>query len=519
MLSLRRATTPFARVAGSATSTSAAAQPPVIRVPRRAQERAGRGSSGRVATTKPGRTLISCKLPQFNQSAGFTPGRFEETRLCSRGWKHSRSSGDHFTVNSTRAVAHDAGPREPTFGALRVHADLVEALRRAGVVRPTWVQRQLVPKLLRGHNVLCAAETGSGKTLAYLLPVLHRLREAGRPEPDAETRAAILVPSRELADQVASVARALGRPVGLTVGLVGGGRGVGAIKAAFAGGRPDVLVATPGALLKALWRNYVRLDALNFVVVDEADTMFDPSFSGMLGKVLTQTHISENPSDLRGPTPKAQLVVVGATFPGGVGDVLDKVTDLGSMLTIRSQMLHFLLPHVKQTFLKVKGADKLLELSEALKRAEREGAAVLVFCNSASTVNWLGYSLGELGVRHARLQGGMPAAMREGVFRSFQKGLASVLVCTDIASRGLDTQRVRLVVNYDFPETQTDYIHRVGRVGRAGGQMEGEALSFVTHPWDVELVQKIEAAARKRTCLPGMETGNWRPGLKAATDN
>lgn len=113
-----------------------------------------------------------------------------------------------------------------------------------------------------------------------------------------------------------------------------------------------------------------------------------------------------------------------------------------------------------------------------------------------------------------RLQGEMPATMREGIFRNFQRGSVDVLICTDIASRGLDTQRVGLIVNYDFPETHTDYIHRAGRVGRAGGSGGGEVLSFVTHLWDVELVQKIETAARRRTSLPGMESEIQKPSNK-----
>lgn len=330
----------------------------------------------------------------------------------------------------------------------------------------------------------------------------------------------ILVPSRELAEQVAAVSRTLSAPFGLLTRTVGGGRGVGHIKVVFKGDQPDILVATPGALVKALRRRCLDLSELTFLVVDEADTMFDPSFSGMLEDILLHTNIACNPEETRGLGHKAQLLVVGATFPGGVGEVLSQVTDLGSMMVIKSKMLHFLMPHVKQTFLKVKGADKILELHQALKllQLEKGGGAAVVFCNKSATVNWLGYSLEEMGVQHVRMQGEMPAAVRAGIFRSFQKGMADVLVCTDIASRGLDTSRVRLVVNYDCPESHTDYIHRAGRVGRAGGVEDGEVLSFISHPWDVELVQKIETAARRRTSLPGMESDIHEPkpkGVKA----
>ncbi|XP_076593489.1 putative ATP-dependent RNA helicase DDX28 [Chaetodon auriga] len=505
----------------------------VIRVPRYMQKsidnvKQTRGKN-KINTMKAGKLLIQSKHPDLNQSAGYILGKFEQPILCSKGWKHNGSFGDYFTINNIKAVAPFVAENQKedvdqktsaTFTKLRICTELVEALNSISITHPTTVQLQTIPKVMKGHNVLCAAETGSGKTLSYLLPVVHRLQADKGSDMYAEDankiRTVVLVPSRELAEQVAAVARTLCAPFGLLTKTVGGGRGVGHIKQIFKRSQPDILVATPGALVKALRRRCLDLSELSFFVVDEADTMFDPSFSDMLEDVLLHTNIASNPKETQGPGHKAQLLVVGATFPGGVGEVLGQVTDLGSMVVIKSKMLHFLMPHVKQTFLKVKGADKILELHQALKLLQQEkgGGAVLVFCNKSATVNWLGYSLEEMGVKHARLQGEMPAALRTGIFRSFQKGMVDVLICTDIASRGLDTSRVRLVVNYDFPETHTDYIHRAGRVGRAGGVEDGEVLSFVTHPWNVELVQKIETAARRRTSLPGMESDIREPKPK-----
>ncbi|XP_048119001.1 probable ATP-dependent RNA helicase DDX28 [Alosa alosa] len=513
---------------GSGSMSTTSTEPVVIRIPKPTLDRIEKTRqikrrTEKVPLIKPGRLLIKSKNPQLNQSAGYTFGKFEETRLCSKGWKHHKSRGDYFTINSIQTVPpfiteceqSDLDPdKSTTFNTFHIRQELVEILRRENIIHPTAVQRKVIPKLLRGHNVLCAGETGSGKTLTYLLPIIHDLLEKKERNTDTNTHAVVLVPSRELAEQVAVVTRMLSQELNLKVKVLGGGRGIGNIKAAFTHGQSDVLVTTPGALLKATWRNYVDLSQLRFIVLDEADTMFDPSFSDMLEKILLNTNVASTVSETRGLQPKAQLVLVGATFPEGVGEVVSKVTDLGSILTIKSQRLHHLMPHVKQTFVKVIGADKLLELNHALKKVEQDGAGVLVFCNSASTVNWLGFALDDLGVRHVRLQGAMPAAMREGIFRNFQKGLVDVLVCTDIASRGLDTQRVKLIVNYDFPVSHTDYIHRAGRVGRAGGQAEGEVLSFVTHKWDVELVQKIETAARRRTCLPGMESEIHQPSPK-----
>lgn len=505
----------------------------VIRVPRYVQKRVENVKQTRgknqIKTTRAGKLLIQSKNPDRNQAVGYILGKFEETTLCSKGWKHNKSFGDYFTINNIRSVApyvsedqkEDAKQTPPgTFHSLQICNELVEALDRISITHPTTVQLQTIPKVMKGHNVLCAAETGSGKTLSYLLPVVQKLQAEKESDMTSagvkKIRTVVLVPSRELADQVASVSRTLCAPFGIRTKTVGGGRGVGHIKMVFKTGTPDVLVATPGALVKALRRRCLDLSELRFFVVDEADTMFDPSFSGMLEDILLHTQIASNPKETQGYGYKAQLLVIGATFPGGVGEVLSQVTDLGSMLVIKSKMLHFLMPHVKQTFLKVKGADKILELHQSLKllQQDKAGGSVLVFCNKSSTVNWLGYSLEEMGVQHARLQGEMPASVRAGIFQSFQRGIVSVLICTDIASRGLDTSQVRLVVNYDFPESHTDYIHRAGRVGRAGGVDDGEVLSFVTHHWDVELVQKIEVSARRRTCLPGMESHIREPKAK-----
>lgn len=498
----------------------------VIRVPRNLQKRVDTVKQtlgkNKISNIKAGKLLIRSRNPSRNQSAGYVLGKFEQPTLCSKGWKHNKSIGDHFTINNVTAVAPFIvkAVDQPSFKNLPICKELLEALHNMDITHPTTVQLECIPKILKGHNILCAAETGSGKTLSYLLPVVHRLqadKSCGTHAEGANSiRTIVLVPSRELAEQVAAVSRTLCSPFGLLTKTVGGGRGVGHIKGIFRRNQPDILVATPGALAKALRRRCLYLSHLKFFVVDEADTMFDHSFSHMLEDILHYTHISSNPRETRGLDHKAQLLVVGATFPGGVGDVLSRVMDLGSMVVVKSKMLHLLMPHVKQMFLKVKGADKILELQQALKQLQQEkgGGAVLVFCNKSATVNWLGYMLEEMGVQHLRLQGEMPAAVRAGVFLSFQKGVVDVLVCTDIGSRGLDTSKVRLVVNYDCPESYTDYIHRAGRVGRAGGPTDVEVLSFVCHPWDVELVQKIETAARRRSCLPGMKSVISQPKPK-----
>uniref|UniRef100_A0A8C3UU55 RNA helicase n=1 Tax=Catharus ustulatus TaxID=91951 RepID=A0A8C3UU55_CATUS len=427
-------------------------------------------------------------LPK-NTDVSFASGGCDRAlRAAGTGLARRAGAGDAPEPSQEAAPALQAPPAEagqgPTFAELGLQPALLAGLERLSIGRPTAVQRLAIPALRRGRSALCAAETGSGKTLAYLLPLLERL--LGRPEAPAEAagpaapRGLVVLPSRELAAQVGAVAAALCAPAGLAVrGLTGGGAAGGLrrqLRAPPPG--PAVLLGTPGALREALRRRFLGLERLRWMVLDEADTLMD----------------------------ETQVVVVGATFPAGLSETLAKFTDVDRFVTLSTQSLHRLPPHVQQKFVRLKGRDKLPELLLLLKERPASGGAVLIFCNSASTVNWLGYILDDHKIKHLRLQGQMSAAARAGIFASFQKGEVSVLVCTDLASRGLDTSSVQLVVNYDFPDTLQDYLHRAGRVGRVGSRAPGAVVSFVTHRWDVDLVRKIETAARKRTGLPGMDS-------------
>ncbi|XP_043937980.1 probable ATP-dependent RNA helicase DDX28 [Protopterus annectens] len=477
----------------------------------------------RVAVARPGKLLIVSKRPELNQHSSYIYGKFEQASLVTKGWKHKKSSGDYFIINNTEneppvLLSETDSPQKnlPTFSSLGLCPELIQALDHMGITRPTTVQLQTVPKLMKGRNVVCAAETGSGKTLCYLLPLMHALKLDTSDVDHMSPRSVVLVPSRELAGQVQRVARTLGKPLNISVKVIGGGRGISNIKMALSECTCDVLIATPGALWKALSRRFVSLSNLLYLVLDEADTLFDESFEELIQNILQHTEIASGP--LGGCGRKAQLVVIGATFPKGVGEILNDIADLRSISTVKSKKLHFLMPHVKQKFMKMKSADKFTELLQMLKTfvVEKTGKGMLVFCNSAATVNWLSYVLDDHEIKHLRLQGQMAADKRTGIFNSFQNGSVDILVCTDIASRGLDTQRVETVVNYDFPFTIADYIHRAGRVGRVGTNVLGTVISFVTHPWDVELVQKIENAARKKMPLPGMESSVTPPLIKTS---
>uniref|UniRef100_A0A8B9J054 RNA helicase n=1 Tax=Amazona collaria TaxID=241587 RepID=A0A8B9J054_9PSIT len=343
----------------------------------------------------------------------------------------------------------DAG-QGPSFEEMGLQPALLAGLGDLSISRPTAVQRITIPALRRGKSALCAAETGSGKTLAYLLPLL-----------DGLLSRLVVLPSRELALQVGAVAAALCRPAGLHVRGVTGGGAAGGLRRQMRAPPPGpaVLLGTPGALQEALRRRFLALERLRWMVLDEADTLMDDSFVGTLEEILAHAPL---------------------------------FTDVGQFVTLATQSLHRLPPHVQQKFVRIKSRDKLPELLQLLKDHPASSGAIMIFCKSASTVNWLGYILDDHKIKHLRLQGQMLAAARANIFASFQKGDVSVLVCTDLASRGLDTSSVQLVVNYDFPDTLQDYLHRVGRVGRVGSKTPGVVVSFVTHRWDVDLVRKIE---------------------------
>ncbi|XP_072279184.1 probable ATP-dependent RNA helicase DDX28 [Pyxicephalus adspersus] len=478
---------------------------PVIRVARRTQvwlEKLEKRQIKPVVAPKAGKLLISTRRRELNQAATETYSRWEQPTLVSRGWKHRNSRGDYFIINRQREQ-REWPETNDTFRDLSLDLRVVTAVEAMNIATPTWTQKEVIPCLLRGQNVLCASETGRGKTLAYLLPIMHKLLNQKEFCPGSP-RSLILVPSRELAGQVTSVARRLSSHLGINVQFVGGGRGRKVTEKQLGRLSVDILVATPGFFWKALKWNKVSLADLHYIVLDEADTLFDNTFCDLVEGILMHTRIASHSKEVHGHDKKAQLVIIGATFPEGVGEILSKVTDLGSIHTIKSRKLNLLMPHVQHTFKRVRGADKVPELLQVLKKhaAEKQETDIFIFCNTSQTVDWLSYILDDHGIRHTRLHGQMPANIRHSLFEAFHKQQMNVLVCTNIVSRGLDSSRVSTVINFDFPFTVEDYLHRAGRVGRIGSKNQGNVLSFVTHVWDVEQVQTIETAVRKRSNLP-----------------
>ncbi|XP_030845649.1 ATP-dependent RNA helicase abstrakt [Strongylocentrotus purpuratus] len=184
--------------------------------------------------------------------------------------------------------------------------------------------------------------------------------------------------------------------------------------------------------------------------------------------------------------------MVGATMPRKATNILAEIIPPENLEVISTPHVHRIMPHVHQKFLRLHSEDKALKILELVKREQKRRVPMMVFCNMASTCDWLAHILTENGIPALRLHSKMGGKSRSGVMEAFKSGDAHILVCSDIASRGVDTVQVQHVVNLDFPPFTSDYIHRAGRVGRVGSQGSGHVTNFVVHKWDVELVNKIE---------------------------
>ncbi|KAL8619700.1 hypothetical protein ACOMHN_025786 [Nucella lapillus] len=471
--------------------------------------------------------VIACKRSSFNHHRGQTYSDFGPQTLASYGWKHRKSQGDHFTL-----LCHDKNPAliaeesNQGFQDLHLDEDIVRAAEALGFTAPTSIQNAAVPAILGGESTLCAAETGSGKTLAYLLPALNMLLQRKRLKGEGEERLntpsiIILTPSRELADQVTTVAESLQEHLDFTLYSVCGGRGTKA-RLAWPIDRPmDILIATPGVLRKLLIADKVQSSGLQQVILDEADTLLDDSFIDVIDRVLFRLRIptlergsggvggggggvaSEGGGGgAGGYLAGVQFVLVSATVPRGLDSSIGAYIPVDSLRKVRTSGLHRLMPHVPQKFLRLLPTQKTERVVRVVKgEGGGQGGATLVFVNSSPTAFYVGHVLEDHGLRPAIVNGDMPEKTRQWAFQSFQSGQRDILIATDMASRGLDTVGVRHVINYDFPHFVSDYIHRAGRVGRVGSHHTGVVTSFVSHNWEVETLWQIEIAARKSSEL------------------
>jgi ATP-dependent RNA helicase DeaD len=373
-----------------------------------------------------------------------------------------------------------------TFSDLGLRPKIVRALTALGYEEPTPIQREAIPHLIKGSDLLGQAATGTGKTAAFALPLLERLPKGKRSDDPA---ALVLVPTRELAAQVSQAVHRYGRELGARVLPLYGGAPIGRQLRGLETG-VDVVVATPGRALDHINRGSLRLDGLTSVVLDEADEMLDMGFAEELEAILRAT-----PAD-------RQTVLFSATVPPRIGHIVRRhLRDPVRIEIEREPPAPGDVPRVRQSAYVVARAHKPAALGRVLDL--EAPTAAIVFCRTRDEVDQLTETLNGRGYRAESLHGGMSQDQRERVMGRLRKGATELLVATDVAARGLDIEQLTHVINYDVPSAPESYVHRIGRVGRAG--REGVAITLA-EPREHRMLKSIERMTRHRIAMEKVPT-------------
>ncbi|MFC6015692.1 DEAD/DEAH box helicase [Plantactinospora solaniradicis] len=389
---------------------------------------------------------------------------------------------DPVVTTSPDGTDDDSG----TFADLGLRTELLDALSTLGYEEPTAIQREAIPPLLAGRDLLGQAATGTGKTAAFALPLLQRMPEDRR---SGEPTALILVPTRELAVQVSEAIHRYGRDLGVRVLPIYGGQPIARQLRVLDSG-VDVVVATPGRALDHISRDTLRLGSLATVVLDEADEMLDMGFAEDIEAILQ--HVPE----------QRQTVLFSATMPSRIdGMARQHLRDPARIEIGRQPAPSGTAPLVRQTAYVVARSHKPAALGRVLD-VEAPTAAI-VFCRSREEVDRLTETMNGRGYRAEALHGGMTQEQRDRVMGRLRAGTADLLVATDVAARGLDIEQLTHVVNYDVPSAPESYVHRIGRVGRAGRQ--GVAITLA-EPREHRMLKTIERTTGQRISIDKIPT-------------
>jgi ATP-dependent RNA helicase DeaD len=374
------------------------------------------------------------------------------------------------------------------FGSLGLDPALTGALTALGYEEPTAIQREAIPPLLEGRDVLGQAATGTGKTAAFALPLLNRI---GRTEGDGAhaLRGLILVPTRELAMQVAEAVHTYGRALGIRVLPIYGGQSISQQLRALQRG-VDVVVATPGRALDHIGRGTLKFDAVETVVLDEADEMLDMGFADELDAILATL------------PKKRQTALFSATMAPRILQIAKRHLHDPVRVTIaRETVAPGEAPRVREIAYIVQRRHKAAALARVMDM--EDSASAIVFCRTRLEVDELTQTLGARGYSAEALHGGLSQEQRDRVLRRFRDGASDMLVATDVAARGLDIDHVSHVVNFDVPSSPDAYVHRIGRTGRAG--REGVAITLA-EARDYRLLRNIEQLTKRKITTENVPT-------------
>ena len=351
------------------------------------------------------------------------------------------------------------------FDQFGVSETLVTCLKTRGITEPTPVQEQAIPPLRAGRDVIAQAQTGTGKTLAFLLPILEKIKPQG-----AAAQALVIAPTRELAIQIARVAEPLGAELGIGTIVIYGGADIERQKEKLRR-HPQLIIGTPGRLLDHVRRGTLTLGSVNKIVLDEADEMLKMGF------------IEDVETLLRHTAQDYQLALFSATMPERIVRLTKSFMTNPAHIRIEGETTT--LENIEQIVLSVSEGTKLDRLCASIN--EEAPYLAMVFCATKERTRSLMMELAQRGY--------LTQTQRTFVLRQFREAKLQILCATDIAARGLDIEGVTHVYNYDLPPTVTDYIHRIGRTGRAGA--EGKAITLVA-AHQHEKLRKMEAALKER---------------------
>ena len=378
------------------------------------------------------------------------------------------------TLNEDPADEEDVADESlVTFDDLGLSPEVLEAVKLAGYETPSPIQAKAIPALLQGANLLGTAQTGTGKTAAFSLPLLSRINFNGR-----ETSMLVLTPTRELAIQVSEAIQQYAvKMQNVNVVPVYGGQDI-SIQLRALKRKASVVVATPGRLIDHIKRGSITLGAVKAIVLDEADEMLDMGFMEDV-----ETILKEIPAD-------AQRALFSATMPDSVKKIIDQ--HLGDYEEARIEGKTTTVENIRQRFLAVKNEHKIEALARVLEGEEFDG--VLIFVRTKQNTTEVAEKLESRGFNVAPLNGDLAQSMRERTINRLKMGKLDIVVATDVAARGIDVDRISLVVNYDIPYDTESYVHRIGRTGRAG--RSGNAILFIT-PREKRMLKTIEKATRQ----------------------
>ncbi len=376
-----------------------------------------------------------------------------------------------------------------SFSNLGLSPTILQAISERGYTTPTPIQTAAIPEILRGNDVLAAAQTGSGKTAAFALPLLQVIQENPSEKP-RRLRSLILVPTRELAQQTAESIRTLAQttPQPLKIAALFGGVSINPQMMDLRGG-VDIVVATPGRLLDLIEHNALSIATVSSLVLDEADRLLDLGFTDEIGRILALL-------------PKQrQNLFFSATFPHAVHALAAKMLHQPTRIAIPA--LEQNQPAIQQRAIQVDAGRRTQLLRHLLR--ENTWGRVLVFVATKYAAEHIAEKLHRAGIKAAAFHGEFSQGARDEVLADFKASKVQVLVATDVAARGIDIAQLPVVLNYDLPRSAVDYTHRIGRTGRAG--KSGIAISFISADTEAHfrLIEKRHHLKGEREQIAGFE--------------